>query len=113
MDIRAQAELDLGEILDEDGIDGGAILIDPDENAYPVNALYFRVGVDIDPETGALVPGNKSVVSIRLSELGEGVLPAKEWTVQVKDVTGSMVTGKVNFIALDRTLGTALLILRV
>lgn len=111
MDVRAQAESDLGEILETDGID--ATLIDLDENEYPVNCLYFRVGVDIDPETGALIPGNKSTVLIRLSELGEGILPAEGWTVQTTDVTGSMVTGTVNYAALDRTHGAALLILRV
>lgn len=113
MDVRAQAESDLGEILETDGMEGGVTLTDPDETEYPVNCLYFRVGVDIDPETGALIPGNKSAVLIRLSELGEGILPAEGWTVQTTDVTGATVTGKVNYAALDRTLGTALLILRV
>lgn len=111
MDVRAQAESDLGAILGEDGVE--ATLIAPDETEYPVHCLYFRVGVDIDPETGAVIPGNRSTVLIRIGELGEGVTPAEGWTVQITDVTGAAVTGRINYAALDRTHGAALLILRV
>ena len=111
MNIRELAESDLGEILDEDGVD--ATLIDLEENEYSVKCLYFRIGVDIDPNTGATIPGNRSTVLIRIGELGESVIPEEGWTVATTDVTGAEVTGKINYAALDRTHGAAMLILRV
>jgi hypothetical protein len=83
---------------------------DPDV-VYEVKGQYHRVGVDVDPETGLPVPGNKSTVTVRLSSLGEGVLPDEGWLVETTDITGAAVKGRVKYPMLDRTSGRATLVL--
>jgi len=82
------------------------------DTVYNLVGQYMRVGVDIDPETGQLVQGNKSAVTIRLSSIEGGALPAEGWTVTATDSTGASVHGKASVVMLDRTAGRATIIFK-
>lgn len=115
MNLRELAESDNALLL-EDDISGFAVavkLTDPGGPEYEVKGQYHRVGVDIDPETGAVVQGNKSAVTVRLSSLGPGVMPADSWKVETTDITGAAVTGYVNAVMADRTAGRVTMLLRM
>ena len=79
---------------------------------YNLTGQYHRVGVDIDPETGQLVQGNKSAVTVRLSSIEGGALPVEGWTVETTDITGATVRGKASVVMLDRTAGRATIIFK-
>jgi hypothetical protein len=113
MNLREQAEADNAFLL-EDSVAGFGVeitLTDLDGNVYQVVGQYSRVGVDIDPETGLLVPGNKSSATVRLASL-RGALPEEGWLVETKDITGAMVRGRATSVMLDRTAGRATMIMR-
>jgi hypothetical protein len=77
---------------------------DPD-TVYTVKGQYHRVGVDIDPETGMLVAGYKSAVTVRLSRFPLSALPDNDWLIETTDITGAAVKGKATNVMLDRTAG--------
>ena len=107
--LRELAESDNAIIL-EDDTSGFAVPIkftDKQGRVYEVRGQYNRVGVDIDPETGLLVPGNKSSVTVRLSSLGVMVFPDEDWLVESTDITGALVKGRATNVMLDRTAGRA------
>jgi hypothetical protein len=114
MSLRELAEADNAIIL-EDAVSGFGVAItltDLDGNVYSVTGQYTRVGIDIDPETGLLVPGNKSAVTVRLLSLGAGILPDDGWMIETTDITGAVVKGKATAVMLDRTAGRATMIMR-
>jgi hypothetical protein len=80
-------------------------------NEYNVVGKYNRIGVDIDPETGLLVIGNKSTVTIRLSSL-DGAIPAEGWLIEMTDILGTLVKGKATYVMLDRTFGRATMLMK-
>jgi len=106
---------DLTLVTAQAGITGATVTDTTTEGAAPaivVKGQYHRVGVDVDPETGLLVPGNKSAVTVRLSRFSSGDLPDEGWTIETTDVTGAAVVGKANHVMLDRTAGRATIIMR-
>lgn len=112
MSLRELAEADNAIILEDDvaGFGVAIKLTDLTGAIYLVKGQYIRKGVDIDPETGLLVPGNSSAVTVRLVSLG-GALPDEGWLVETTDITGTPVRGKVKYPMLDRTAGRATLIM--
>jgi hypothetical protein len=114
MNLRAQAEAD-NEFLLEDDVAGFGTAIKLTSSAVPpvvynVKGQYHRVGVDVDPETGLLVAGNKSSVTVRLSRFPLAALPDNDWTIEVTDILGETVKGKARHVLLDRTAGRATII---
>jgi len=79
---------------------------------YNVKGQYNRIGVDIDPETGMLVAGNKSAVTVRLSRFTNGRYPENGWSIEATDITGTLVKGKVLHPMLDRTSGRVTLLFK-
>jgi len=114
MSLRTLAEADNAFLLEDDtsGFGVAIELTDLEGTVYNVTGQYHRVGVDIDPETGILVPGNKSSVTVRLSRFQADNYPDSGWAVKTTDITGAIVRGKVTAPMLDRTTGRATLILR-
>jgi hypothetical protein len=113
MNLRELAEAD-NTFLIEDDVNGFAVpinLTDPSGSVYKVKGLYSRIGVDIDPETGLKVPGNRSTITIRLSSLG-GAVPDDGWFIETTDITGATVKGKATAVMLDRTAGRVDMIMR-
>lgn len=112
MNLRALAEADNAAILEDDvaGFAVGIRLTDTEGRVYQVKGQYHRVGVDIDPETGLLVPGNKSAVTVRLSSVA--ALPDSDWLIETTDITGTAVKGRAAFVMLDRTAGRATIIFK-
>jgi hypothetical protein len=111
--LRELAEADNAIIL-EDAASGFGVAItltDQAGNVYQVVGQYHRTGVDIDPETGLLVPGNKSAVTVRLTSLC-GALPDDGWLIETTDITGAAVKGKATAVMLDRTAGRATMVMR-
>ena len=113
MNLRTLAEADQA-ILLEDDLAGFAVAITLTDllgRRHTLKGQYHRIGVDINPETGLLVPGNKSAVTVRLASLA-GALPEADWTVETTDIGGAPVVGKANHVLLDRTAGRATIIMR-
>jgi hypothetical protein len=109
--LREQAEADQEILLENENDFGVPVKItDNDYNVYNVIGIYHRIGVEIDPETGLLVPGSQSRITVRLSSLG-GIIPFEDWKIEVKDITGTTVTGYIASVMLDRTLGRVTMIL--
>ena len=114
MNLRELAEAD-NAIMLEDDVSGFGVAITMTDlvgTIYQLKGQYHRVGVDIDPETGLLVPGNKSAVPVRLSRFLPGNYPDEGWLVETTDITGATVKGKATAVMLDRTAGRATMIMR-
>ena len=114
MNLRERAEAD-NEFLLEDNVNGfghPATFTAPDGTAYKVIGKAGRIGVDIDPETGLLVQGNKSSFTARLSRFPANQYPDVGWTIETTDITGATVKGKVLQSMLDRTLGRVTVLVR-
>ena len=114
MNLYELAEADNAYIL-EDSENGFARMIKITDTGrvpttYTVYGQAIRVGVDIDLDTGNMVPGNKTALTVRLSSLG--VLPDEDWTVEFTDITGTLVKGKVSYVMLDRTAGRVTMIMK-
>lgn len=107
MNLRELAEADNAIIL-EDAVNGFGVAIkltDLVGVVYEVTGQYHRIGVDIDPETGLLVPGNKSAVTVRASRFPADNLPNEGWMVETTDITGAAVKARIAFAMADRTSG--------
>lgn len=116
MNLRTLAEDDNAIILEDDvvGFATEIKITDPSgPTEYNVKGQYHRIGAALDPETGQQVEGNHSSVTVRLSSLGFGVLPKRDWEVETTDITGATVAGKVQFPMHDRTAGRTTLVFRV
>lgn len=117
MNLREIAEADNAIIL-EDAVNGFGhpiTLTDrstPTANVYQVTGQYIRNGVDIDPETGLLVPGSKSAVTVRLSRLPVDNLPDEGWLIETTDSTGATIKGRATSVMLDRTAGRATMLFK-
>jgi hypothetical protein len=72
---------------------------------YNVTGQYHRVGVDIDPETGQLIAGKKSAITVRASRFNAAKLPDEGWHVKVTDILGTIVRGRIAFAMADLTAG--------
>lgn len=114
MSLREQAEKDL-EITLEDSISGFGTSISLNDGVNPietVNGQYHRIGQEIDPDTGAIVSGNHSAATVRLSSL-VNVIVRKNIRVKCYDITGAEVNARVDSVEKDRTIGFVTMILRV
>lgn len=116
MNLRTLAEADNAIILedDESGFGVSIKLTDPGgPTAYEVTGQYHRIGAIQDPETGMMIAGNHNAVTIRLSSLGVGVLPARDWEIETTDITGAVVKGHAQYVLPDRTAGRVTMIMRI
>lgn len=89
----------------------GADHADPD-TVYSVKGQVHRVGVDIDPETGLIVPGKKTAITVRLSRFPTNNVPEDGWAVETTDITGSTIKGKISYPLIDFTAGRITFILK-
>jgi len=116
MNLRVQAELDLGEILEnkDDGFGWDIIVTDPAGTTETLVGSSGDISQVIDPDTGAVVSGRMAHVSLRISSLaavGLGIPRgiesenSKPWVIQFLDTAGSTYTFKVIKGNPDRTLG--------
>lgn len=114
MNLNELAEADNAIILEdaETGFGKCITLTDLDGAVYRVNGQYIRRGVEVDMDTGLMVPGNSSAVTVRLSSLGPGVLPDEGWMIETSDITGAALKGKASHVLLDRTAGRATLLFK-
>lgn len=87
-------------------------LATPTPHVYILNAFNLRIGVDVDPETGLLVQGNKTAVTVHLSNFSVSNLPDADWPVEATDITGALVKGKATNVMLDRALGYATILFK-
>lgn len=112
MNLSELAESDNSFLVEDDtmGFADTLIFRSPEGAEYTVKGLYNSVGVDIDPETGALVPGTKVAVTARLSSLPE--LPDDKWKVEVQRGGVTICTGYVTHALPDRTAGRVTCLLR-
>ena len=94
-------------ILVEGDLARTVTLTDPAGPVYSVLGIVARIGASIDPGTGLRVPGAQTEITVRLSALGAGIVPAEGWGVATTDVTGGAVTGKIKGVMLDRMAGRA------
>ncbi len=97
---------------------------DPDV-VYEVAGQYNRIGVDIDPETGLLIAGKKSAITVRLSSIGAtidpetgeripgNVEPKTNWIIQTTDITGAPVKARASIVMIDRSLGMATILFKM
>ena len=120
MNLLGQAEADLAFVLEDDvnGYGRAITLTAPGEGGtvYNVKGQYNRIGVAVDPGTGAAVATDKSSVTVRISSLSN-VIPGAGWTVTTTDSTGAVVTGKVPLtgdnVFPDRALGRVTILFKV
>jgi hypothetical protein len=108
MNLREQAESDLGWILENTGEAGSPfVLINPDGAEYNVVGMVGDIGLSISPETGERIRSRSIVCSCRiktLSALGAGQ-PGRGWKARFTDLEGNTVNAFVQGNDPDRTLG--------
>lgn len=112
MNLLEQVEAD-NEFTLEDLINGfGRSVVIRDSNGmeYRCAGQVHRVGVDIDPETGLMVPGNKTAVTVRLSAVGVDIEDG--WICETTDSTGNKVIGRITSPMHDKVLGRVTFMLR-
>lgn len=124
MSLRAQAEQDLGVIL-EDGVYGFGwpiTVTDPDGVFGTLTGFSDDISQLIDPDTGEAVSGRLASAVVRISSLvskGLGLPVAiadasrKPWIVQFDDINGNAFTFKVQQSNPDRALGIVSMLLEV
>lgn len=116
MSLQALAYADNKYILENaNGFNGPVKLTDlttPTPHVYNLSGFNLRIGVDIDPETGLLVQGNKTAVTVHLSNFSVSNLPDSDWPVEATDITGVTVKGKATNVMLDRALGFATILFK-
>ena len=117
MSLRAQAERDLGAILENPGDFGLSMTVQsPLGVSRPLTGRSTDVSLTIDPDTGQFVTGRRASATLRISsvliEFGElpvNVPTGAPWLVTVTDITGAEGTFKVSDSMPDRTLGVVIL----
>jgi hypothetical protein len=124
MNLRAQAERDLGITL-EDSVNGFGVPIvvnDPDGLTATVCGQTGDISFLIDPETGQAVSGRVAHVAIRISTLAAKGLEiprqvsdkkSKPWTVSFPDLECKDQIFKIEEARPDRTLGLVTCIIGV
>lgn len=108
MSIRELAEADLGESLeDTDGAGTSYILIDKDNQEYPVIGTFGDIGYLLNPDTGLPIQGRTITATFRLSTLWQATetVPEQGWRVRVTDLHGTEQTLHVTRYEPDRTIG--------
>lgn len=123
MNLRQQAENDLGFILEDNlaGFGWPITLTDPNGTSSPLTGASNDISQVIDPETGVVVSGRSASVALRVAsifEAGFNSLPigvadssSKPWLVQFNDINGNSHTFKIIQTNPDRTLGIVTCIL--
>lgn len=86
-------------------------LVSPVPNTYACSGQVSRIGLEIDPESGMMIPGSKFSVTIRLSSISP-IVPQEGWVVRTTDITGAEIKSKISSVMLDRTSGRATMMLR-
>lgn len=116
MSLQALAYADNKYILENaNGFSSAVKLTDlatPTPHVYNLRGFNLRVGVDIDPETGLLVQGNKTAITVHLSNFSVSNLPDADWPVEATDILGVTVKGKATNVMLDRALGFATILFK-
>jgi len=79
---------------------------------YEVAGQYHRIGQEIDPETGLIVAGSKSAVTVRASRFTADNLPDEGWLVQTTDSMGTAIQAKIAYRMRDLTIGMVTCILK-
>jgi hypothetical protein len=108
MNIREIAEADLQESLeDTDGAGTSYILIDKDNQEYPVIGTFGDIGFLLNSETGLPVQGRTITAAYRISTLRQATekTPEQGWRVRVIDLHGAEQTLHVTRYEPDRTIG--------
>lgn len=120
--LRAQAEADLGRILEDAdrGFGWPITVTDPSGVIGLLTGFSTDISLMIDPETGQAVSGRTASATIRIALLkskGLGVPQAvadggvKPWLVQFDDINGVPYTFKVKESIPDRAIGAVSCIL--
>lgn len=117
MSLRAQAERDLAAILESSRDFGWPVTVTaPDGTSADLHGQSANISLTIDPDTGALVTGQRATMTLRLASLAAEFdsLPVHvpsgvPWLVAVTDITGAAGTFKVVDSMPDRTLGVVTL----
>lgn len=119
--LRAQAERDLGRILEDTSGFGWPITVtDPSGVVGQLTGFSTDISLMIDPETGQSVSGRTASATIRIALLSreglgipQGVADGavKPWLVQFDDINGVAYTFKVKESIPDRAIGSVSCIL--
>lgn len=125
MGLRADAEADLGAILEDSdrGFGWPITVTDPAGNVAPLTGDSGDISQLIDPDTGQAVSGRLAHVSLRISSLDASPvvgLPrniadasSKPWLVTFDDINGNAFTFKVSESDPDRKLGILVCLLEL
>ena len=124
MNLRLQAEADLGSIMEDTvgGFGWPITVTDPDGTVQPLVGLSTDIAQVIDPDTGQIVSGRLASVSIRIGALtaagltlprGVAERAKKPWLVTFDDINGNPYTFKVQSADPDRAIGLVVCILEV
>lgn len=116
MNLREQAEADLGVILEDDATGFGwpIQLTSPSETSLSLTGFSNDIAQLIDPDTGQAVSGRVASVALRISTIQEAGfnLPrgtqgsaTKPWLVRFDDLLGNPYTFKIVDSNPDRGLG--------
>lgn len=120
--LRAQAEIDLGLILEDEttGFGWPVSVTDPSGTVGLLTGFSTDISLMIDPETGQAVSGRTASVTIRIALLASKGLDiprgisdssSKPWLVQFEDINGKSYTFKVKESIPDRAIGSVSCIL--
>lgn len=124
MNLRLQAERDLGVILEDSATGFGwpVVLTAPDGSRHELTGFSDDIAQVIDPETGAIVSGRLASVALRMSSiaaLGLEIPRAisetgrKPWIVEFLDILGAAHRFKIVQSYPDRALGLLTLNLEI
>jgi len=124
MGLRALAETDLGNILEDKtyGFGWDITVTDPDGLSEPLVGFSDDISQIIDPDTGQAVSGRLASVALRISTLNtlgftmpEGISDSskKPWLIEFDDINGNAFKFKVKQSNPDRALGIVTLILEL
>jgi hypothetical protein len=115
MGLRAQAALDARTILeDSDGFACSITVTDPDCSSAVLDGFAQDIGQDIDPNTGLMVAGRKTTVTLPLAALADaglgvpkGIAEASSlpWLMTFSDVLGTQRIFKVAVAMPDYEIG--------
>jgi hypothetical protein len=108
VNVREQAESDLGWILENTGEAGSPfVLIDPDGAEYHVVGMVGDIGLSISPETGERIRSRSIACSCRIRTLFAlgAATPGRGWKARITDLQGNLVNAFVQGNDPDRTLG--------
>lgn len=124
MGLRAQAEADLGLILEdaETGFGFPITVTDPDGNSANMIGFSDDIAQIIDPDTGQAVSGRLASAVLRISslttaglDLPRGIADAgsKPWIIEFDDINGNAFEFKVSQSNPDRALGLVVCLLEL